>query len=119
MQSTRKPWFVPTFLIFLLLVSTAHGAELANAEDAAATETDGGERTTVRTGAAGHAGHGYSGHSGAHTNGDMSEQGGAGVVDPRNLNARSRHRNGATSRVVGYSSRATYALLGALVMMVA
>ncbi|TVU39786.1 hypothetical protein EJB05_13226 [Eragrostis curvula] len=111
MESTRKPCFLTILLLFSLLVSTVHGAELSNARDA-------GERTTVRTGAAGHAGHGYSGHSGAHPNGTPEQQGGAGVVDPRNLAARSHHRSGAASRATGYSPLVTCVLLGTLLMVV-
>lgn len=60
---------------------------------------DGGDRVTVRT-----SGHGH-GYSGGHTSGGTAEHGGAAVVDPRNLNARSHLRSGAARRtaVGGYS----------------
>jgi hypothetical protein len=79
---------------------------------AAAAGAD-GERITVRTGH----GHGYSSHSGGHPNGGTPEQGGAGVVDPRNNNARSHHRNGAARWALGYSSWLICTLVGGVVVM--
>ncbi|XP_062186524.1 uncharacterized protein LOC133890092 isoform X2 [Phragmites australis] len=119
MESTRKPCLLISLLLFVLLVSTVHGAQLADARDAAAGGDE--ERTTVRTGAAGHEGHGYSSHSGGHNpNGGMPEQGGAGVVDPRNLAVRSHHRHhgAASRRALGYSSAAICALVGAILAVV-
>jgi len=61
-------------------------------------------------------GHGYSSHSGGHTSGGTPEQGGAGAVDPRNLNARSHHRSAAASRAgLGHSSSpVAWGLVGAI-----
>nr|CAB3456230.1 unnamed protein product [Digitaria exilis] len=80
----------------------------------AGTGVSGDEKVTVRT--SGH-GHGYSSsHSGGHTSGGTAEQGGAGVVDPRNLNARSHPRSAAIRRaaVGGYSFVVVCGLLGAI-----
>ncbi|XP_021308266.1 uncharacterized protein LOC8054431 isoform X3 [Sorghum bicolor] len=114
MERMKKLCLGVTLLLFLLLVSAAHGARLPDAKDVAAAAAAGdGERITVRTGH----GHGYSSHSGGHPNGGTPEQGGAGVVDPRNNNARSHHRNGAASRALGYSSWLICTLVGGVVMM--
>ncbi|CAL5089674.1 unnamed protein product [Urochloa decumbens] len=115
MAISKKPSLFISLLLLLLLVSAAHGAQPADARDTAAAAGDGGERVTVRT--SGH-GHGYSSHSGGgHTSGgggDTSEHGGAGVVDPRNLNARS-HRSGAACRAaLGRSSVVACGLVGAI-----
>ncbi|KAJ1288774.1 hypothetical protein BS78_02G113900 [Paspalum vaginatum] len=120
MERAKKPCLVVALLLFFLLVAAAaaNGAQLADAKDTSgAAADDDGERVTVRT-SGGH-GHGYSSHSGGHPNGGTPGQGGAGGVDPRNLNARS-HRNGsASSRALGYtSSWAACALAGAAAMMV-
>nr|ACG41532.1 hypothetical protein [Zea mays] len=111
MERTKKPCLgVVALLLFLLLASAAHGAQPADAKDIAAGDDD-GERVTVRTGH-GH-GHGYSSsHSGGHPSGGTPEQGGAGVVDPRNLNARSHHRRGAATRATAYSSWLVCTLVG-------
>lgn len=81
----------------------------------AAGDGDGdGERVTVRTGH----GHGYSSsHSSGHPSGGTPEQGGAGVVDPRNLNARSHHRRGAATRATAYSSWLVCTLVAGGVML--
>ncbi|CAN6180333.1 unnamed protein product [Urochloa humidicola] len=122
MASSKKPSLFISILLLLLLVSAAHGAQPADAGDTAAAG-EGGDRVTVRT--SGH-GHGYSSHSGGgHTSTggsgggtSTSEQGGAGVVDPRNLNGRS-HRSGAASRAaLGRSSMAASGLVGAILAVV-
>ncbi|CAL5079513.1 unnamed protein product [Urochloa decumbens] len=117
MANSKKPSLFISLLLLLLLVSAAHGAQPADARDTAAAGDD-GERVTVRT--SGH-GHGYSSHSGGgHTSsgGDTSEHGGAGVVDPRNLNARS-HRSGAACRAaLGRSSVVACGLVGAILAVV-
>jgi hypothetical protein len=74
--------------------------------------------TTVRTGH----GHGYSSSRSGGGGGSEAEKGGAGVVDPRNLNARS-HRSSsgaaAASRAAfGYSSAVVCGLAGAVVLAV-
>ncbi|RLN36086.1 hypothetical protein C2845_PM03G23050 [Panicum miliaceum] len=115
MASSRKPSIFVSLLFLLLVASAVHGAQPADAGDTAAA--GGGERVTVTVRSSGH-GHGYSSsHSGGHTNGGTPEQGGAGsVVDPRNLNARSHHRNGAASRagLIGHSSLMACGLVGAI-----
>ncbi|CAN6197427.1 unnamed protein product [Urochloa humidicola] len=116
MASSKKPSLFVSILLLLLLVSAAHGAQPADARDTAAAG-DGGDRVTVRT--TGH-GHGYSSHSGGgHTSGGgTSEHGGAGVVDPRNLNGRS-HRSGVASRAaLGRSSLAACSLVGTILAVV-
>ncbi|NP_001351147.1 uncharacterized protein LOC103632177 precursor [Zea mays] len=114
MERTKKPCLgVVALLLFLLLASAAHGAQPADAKDIAAGDGD-GERATVRTGH----GHGYSSsHSGGHPSGGTPEQGGAGVVDPRNLNARSHHRRGAATRANVYSSWLVCTLVAGGVML--
>ncbi|CAN6197426.1 unnamed protein product [Urochloa humidicola] len=117
MASSKKPSLFVSILLLLLLVSAAHGAQPADARDTAAAAGDGGDRVTVRT--TGH-GHGYSSHSGGgHTSGGgTSEHGGAGVVDPRNLNGRS-HRSGVASRAaLGRSSLAACSLVGTILAVV-
>ncbi|KAL6897302.1 hypothetical protein ACP4OV_006998 [Aristida adscensionis] len=113
MKSTRKPCFVISILLVLLLVSTVHGDQLADARGT-------GGRMTVRTGAVGH-GHGYSSHSGHGPNGGTPEQGGAGAVDPRNPNnGRSHHRNAAepaTRAPLASSPLPISVLLGAIFAM--
>ncbi|KAL6595022.1 hypothetical protein ACP70R_048125 [Stipagrostis hirtigluma subsp. patula] len=106
MESATKPCLVISLLLFLLLVSTVDGTKLADAKDK-------GEQITLRTGAAGH-GHSLSSHSGHVPNGGTPEQGGAGVVDPRNQPGRSHHHRGAASRALGCSSLATSVFLGAI-----
>ncbi|CAN6209812.1 unnamed protein product [Urochloa humidicola] len=125
MANSRKSCLFISLLLLLLLVSAVHGAKPADARDAAAAAGGGGgERVTVTVRTSGH-GHGYSSHSGGqgHTSGgsgSTSEHGGAGVVDPRNLDARSHHRSGAASRAaLGLSSSlAACGLVGAILAVV-
>ncbi|PAN10163.1 hypothetical protein PAHAL_2G074900 [Panicum hallii] len=116
MASSKKPSLFVSLLLLSLVVSAVHGAQPADAGDTAAA--GGGERVTVRS--SGH-GHGYSSsHSGGHTSGGTPKQGGAGSVDPRNLNARSHHRSGAASRAgLGCSSLSVaWGLVGATLAVV-
>ncbi|RCV10276.1 hypothetical protein SETIT_2G099600v2 [Setaria italica] len=119
MASSKKASLFISLLLLLLLVSAVHGDGAKPAADARDTAAagDGGQRVTVRTGH----GHGYSSHSGGHTGGASAEKGGAGVVDPRNPNARS-HRSGAAAAsraALGYSCAVVWGLVGAILAVVA